>query len=112
MKLLNQRKSSSVRKLHYVNFHTFFVERLAGKSYPRGKYCSRCKIPGNFLANGGFSVSVAASIKMMDFQFWENEAVSFEVNDTGGVRGAHQGRWRGVIRPMLEWKTELKSEVN
>ena len=87
-------------------------ERWAGKAYPQGKYYSRCKIPANFLANGFCYVSVAASIKMIDFQFWENEAVSFEVNDTGGVRGAYQGGWRGVIRPMLEWKTQLQSGVN
>ena len=61
------------------------------------------------MAGGAFSISIAASIKMIDFQFWENDAVPFEVNDTGGVRGTYQGGWRGVIRPILERRTELRS---
>ena len=36
----------------------------------------------------------------------EDECVEFEIVDTGGVRADYFGGWSGVVRPVLEWRTE------
>ena len=72
---------------------------------------STCTIPGNFLAEGRFTV-LAAVVTYVPFapdsivHALEPEAVSFKVVDHSrgdGVRGEYAGSWPGVLRPMLEW---------
>jgi hypothetical protein len=42
----------------------------------------------------------------------EPEAISFTVQDTGGVRGEDTRDWPGVMRPMLHWQTTpIKEEL-
>jgi lipopolysaccharide transport system ATP-binding protein len=73
-----------------------------------GTHVTTCWIPGNFLAEGTFSVDVA---------FWgfktpptglieENGAISISVHDPlegGSVRGRSTNAYPGVLRPMLKW---------
>ena len=75
---------------------------------PLGTQVATCWIPGNFLAEGAFSIDVA---------FWgfktppvglieENGAVSISVHDPlegGSVRGRSTSAYPGVLRPMLTW---------
>jgi lipopolysaccharide transport system ATP-binding protein len=77
---------------------------------PVGTSVSICRIPGNFLAEGTFSIDVA---------FWgfgtpatgrieENGAISISVHDPlegGSVRGNATSPYPGVLRPMLNWET-------
>ena len=79
---------------------------------PVGRHLATCWIPGNFLAEGTFSVDVA---------FWgfrtpptglieENGAISLSVHDPlegGSVRGRSTSSYPGVMRPMLKWETTL-----
>ena len=76
---------------------------------PTGTRTSTCWLPGNFLAEGSFSVDVA---------FWgftmppsgrieENGAVTITVHDPlegGSVRGKATQPHPGVVRPMLQWE--------
>jgi lipopolysaccharide transport system ATP-binding protein len=76
---------------------------------PVGMHVATCWIPGNFLAEGTFSVDVA---------FWgfktpptglieENGAISISVHDPlegGSVRGRSTNSYPGVLRPMLRWE--------
>ena len=76
---------------------------------PTGRQTALCWIPGNFLAEGSFSVDVA---------FWgfstpprgvieENGAISITVHDPlegGSVRGRSTSAYPGVLRPMLQWE--------
>ena len=39
-----------------------------------------------------------------------DEVVSFSVHETGEMRKEYTGVWIGVVRPKLEWHTELKSK--
>ncbi|MEM3433755.1 MAG: ABC transporter ATP-binding protein, partial [Candidatus Methanomethyliaceae archaeon] len=78
--------------------------------FPRGLIKSRCRIPGNFLAEGRFWVTVAINTEVgQSFaHVVEKDVVSFEVFDPGegdSVRGENQNKWGGVVRPMLEWET-------
>jgi lipopolysaccharide transport system ATP-binding protein len=78
---------------------------------PAGRYVSRVVIPGNFLAEGRMYVnSGLATMNPVVYQFDESRLVSFEVVDAAdgdSVRGDWSGRWAGVVRPMLNWTTEV-----
>ena len=68
-------------------------------------------IPGNFLAEGAVIVGVAMSTyNPLMVHFYEKEPVAFHVCDNlegKNARGDYAGTLPGVIRPILDWKTEL-----
>jgi ABC-type polysaccharide/polyol phosphate transport system ATPase subunit len=77
--------------------------------YTPGIYTSRCRIPGNFLNDGIFSVN---GILMIDnkFYFQTMSCADFNVFDTGVMRAEYKGPWSGVsIRPILGWGTSRVS---
>jgi lipopolysaccharide transport system ATP-binding protein len=71
---------------------------------------STCRIPGNFLAEGRVIVTVAVStFNPAVAHAIERDAVAFQIVDRSegdGVRGESTNEWPGVVRPMLEWRTE------
>ncbi len=76
---------------------------------PAGLYRSACTVPGNFLNEGNIVIWAAVATLPHTLQALETDAITFHVYDpgSGGVRGNYVGPWSGgVIRPMLEWKTE------
>ena len=68
---------------------------------------SRCRIPGNFFAEGGVFITAAvSSLEPTVVHAIENDAVAFHVFDASegdGVRGEWAGDFPGVVRPMFEW---------
>lgn len=80
-----------------------------GRKYPKGVFRSRCSLPGNLLNEGRFSLNVAIMKSVRDTELFEAGALQFFAQDTGGMRGEYTGQWIGVIRPRLEWQTELLS---
>ena len=83
------------------------------KEMPRepGIVHSRCRIPGNFLAEGRVTVNVnVATYNPNHDHASEADAVAFQVVDRSigdGVRGEHAGEWPGVMRPMLAWDVQF-----
>lgn len=81
------------------------------KTRPKGFYKSRAEIPANFLAEGNFFVSVsAATYEPLVTHFNERDAVAFIVTDSldgNSARGDFAGQMDGVIRPILDWKTDF-----
>jgi lipopolysaccharide transport system ATP-binding protein len=79
------------------------------RSRPAGCFVSTVWIPGNFLAEG--TLFVAAGCETVDpriFQFWEADAVAFQVIDNldgDSARGDYGGHIAGVVRPLLRWST-------
>ena len=73
-----------------------------------------CRVPGNFLAEGRFTVDVAvSSYNPLIVHARESDAVAFAVVDRSegrGVRGPFTHDWPGVVRPMLEWHVQLFDE--
>jgi lipopolysaccharide transport system ATP-binding protein len=71
---------------------------------------STCKIPGNLLAESQIFVSVSLGTKTHGRrEAQERDAIAFQVVDKSfgeGVRGEFTQDWPGVMRPMLEWRTE------
>lgn len=76
---------------------------------PVGSYTSTAWIPGNFLAEGSFSVGTAISTFDPNIvHFYEADAVAFQVLDSmegNSARGDYAGNIPGVVRPLLEWTT-------
>jgi lipopolysaccharide transport system ATP-binding protein len=80
---------------------------------PLGRYVSTARIPGNLLTEG---ILIVSAIIMTEDPFRLHvhvpQLVGFHVDESGpgeGARGDFSGRWAGVIRPLLEWKTEHHS---
>ena len=74
----------------------------------RGRVTSRCRIPGNFLAEGRFRVLVGLTTHTPhEILALARDAVSFMIVDNShgdGARGEYEGPVPGVMRPLLEWK--------
>jgi lipopolysaccharide transport system ATP-binding protein len=78
---------------------------------PRGRYVSTVWVPGNLLSEGVVTVSVGLeTVAPMLFQFYVHDAVTFRVIDTldgDSARGDYLGKINGVVRPRLEWTTDV-----
>ena len=82
-----------------------------GRPRPAGQYRSRVHIPGNLLAEGTLFVGAGLSSDGNILQFYEGEAVAFNVIDSlegNSARGDFAGSMMGVVRPMLAWNTEFR----
>ena len=76
-----------------------------------GVYTSVVTVPGNFLSEGTVFVTVgAATYRPHLVHFNERDAVTFNVIDSpdaDAARGDFAGPMPGVVRPVLDWKTDL-----
>jgi lipopolysaccharide transport system ATP-binding protein len=83
---------------------------------PSGRYVSRVWVPGNLLSEGTVAVSVGMeTVSPKLFQFYVHDAVTFRVIDTldgDSARGDYIGKIDGIVRPRLEWATEVVDGVN
>ena len=77
----------------------------------RGTYVSQCLVPGNFLADGTIFVTAAVSTYLpLDVHVQEREIVAFSVIDSlegDSMRGDYAGVLPGIVRPNLDWETEV-----
>jgi lipopolysaccharide transport system ATP-binding protein len=88
--------------------------KFEAKSKPseKGVYTSTMWVPGNLLAEGNHTVSVAI-IRITPFYifFHEMDAIRFTVIDNmkgDSARGNYLHDFPGVVRPLLEWQTAKK----
>lgn len=83
---------------------------------PRGRYTSTAWIPGNFLAEGTFIVRAAITTFMpMLIRAEVFDAVAFQVIDSidgHTARFDYGGHLPGVVRPLLNWKTNYEPNEN
>ncbi|UVT16963.1 MAG: ABC transporter ATP-binding protein [Nitrospira sp.] len=81
---------------------------------PPGRYQSIAWIPGNYLAEGTMIVNVALDrVDPYEVLFKVRQAVAFHITDTtdgDSARGDYAGSLAGVVRPLLNWSTVVKSE--
>ncbi len=79
------------------------------KPRPAGRYTSTVRIPGNLLAEGTVFVSAGlATVAPGIRQFYEEDVVAFQVVDSldgDSARGDVGGNIKGIVRPLLEWRT-------
>ena len=90
------------------NMHSanLIVDDWFGKPHPAGLFRSTCRLPGNFLNEGVYSVNAVVLTGVTQIEAYVTEAVSFSVHDTGAMRKEYGGPWLGVVRPKLAWQTE------
>lgn len=74
-----------------------------------GDYISRCRIPGHFLNDGRYSITVSSDVPFSQIHFFEDNVLSFHVEQTGGAGGRFPERWPGVVCPALQWQIEVPS---
>lgn len=77
-----------------------------------GRRISTCTIPGNFLAEGMFTISVAVYAILEGVCADEPDVVGFRVVDSADgdtARGVYTGHVLGVVRPKLDWETKFIS---
>ncbi|MBI2848741.1 MAG: ABC transporter ATP-binding protein [Chloroflexi bacterium] len=77
-----------------------------GKSRSVGWYRTSCFIPGCLLQPGQYSVTVLLWEGPYRQICSESNLIRFEIIDSTGIRGDYLGGWPGVVRPLLEWRTE------
>ena len=79
----------------------------------KGVYKSTARIPANFLAEGNFFVSVSLiTYEPLNVHFAERDAVAFLIIDSldgDSARGDFGGQINGVVRPILNWETDIES---
>jgi lipopolysaccharide transport system ATP-binding protein len=69
------------------------------------------RIPGNLLSEGTLFVTAGLTSEGSTEQFYESDAVAFQVVDSldgDSARGDYAGQMYGVVRPMLQWSTQFK----
>ncbi len=78
---------------------------------PSGTFISTAWIPGNFLSDGPLIVTATmATLDPFRPHFFERDAVAFQVLDTmdgNSARGDYAGPMPGIVRPMLNWTSQL-----
>jgi len=81
------------------------------KPRPAGRFISSALIPGNFLAEG--TIIVGGGLWTEDpfvMHCDVPDAVAFHVVDSmdgNSARGDYGKKWYGVVRPLLEWRTQF-----
>ncbi|MEM9553873.1 MAG: ABC transporter ATP-binding protein [Acidobacteriota bacterium] len=78
-------------------------EEYFGPRVP-GRYVSRAEVPGDFLMPGGYALTINADITGVKRLIRLENALLFEVYDTGAVGTEIGGRRRGVVLPKLDWR--------
>ncbi len=77
---------------------------------PAGIYTSVVRIPGNMLSDGQIFVRAdLGTTEPFIGQFAEADVVAFRVADSfdgDSVRGDYTGRMLGIVRPLLQWRTQ------
>ena len=68
-----------------------------------GKYVSRCSVPGNLLNEGRYTLTLSADTPFVKIFFFEENAITLDVERTGGAGTRYPERWPGLICPELKW---------
>jgi lipopolysaccharide transport system ATP-binding protein len=77
---------------------------------PRGLFRDTCLIPGDLLNDGLHRVEVLIVDRETDLVYRHMDVLVFEVRDTPDLRGGWFGKWKGAVRPILDWTTERLEE--
>lgn len=78
-----------------------------GRPFPKGLFRSSFRIPGDLLNDGLYSAMLLVVEDESRVTYRHEDILVFNVVDDGSDRGPYHGEVRGVVRPILDWQTEL-----
>ena len=80
-----------------------------GRPFPVGLFRSAFHVPGDLLNDGQHRVGLLVVRDQTVVIYSQDDILTFDVLDDLEARGegAWHGKWSGVVRPNLEWNTEL-----
>ena len=81
--------------------------RWDGRARDLGKYVSRCSVPGNLLNEGRYTFTLSADTPFVETFFFEENAITLDVERAGGGGTRYPERWPGLVCPELSWDVEL-----
>jgi hypothetical protein len=77
-----------------------------------GRFQSDVTVPANLLKTGPYYATIGADIKNERIIFAENDAIQFDVYESGDDTLSERHKRVGVIAPLLNWETtELTSKL-
>lgn len=79
------------------------------KPHPKGLFRSYVQIPGDFLNDGLYRVTILFVRDQSVVVYQYDDILVFDISDSPDRRSDWYGKWQGVIRPKLEWRTEFLS---
>ncbi len=94
----------------FVSEPPFDQERDRERGYPAGLYRHVCRVPGDLLNDGTYQVALYID-KDGRTVLRQEEILVFDVHDTIEIRHGRHGEWVGVVRPALDWSTEIVEPV-
>ncbi|HEY1803092.1 MAG TPA: ABC transporter ATP-binding protein [Terracidiphilus sp.] len=91
---------------HGVN--VFTAAKIAEPPAPAGLLRSSFTVPGDLMNNGTYRIHLTVLLGgLTEVAYWE-DVIAFEVHDAASeLRGFYHDHWPGVVRPNLNWNTEL-----
>lgn len=73
--------------------------------HPLGTYKTTCKVPGNLLNDITYKVTVFLIRNSTDVIYTAEDIIIIEKTDPGNNRRGLYGKWGGLMRPILDWRT-------
>jgi lipopolysaccharide transport system ATP-binding protein len=81
-------------------------QQWQGRPLPRGLFRDTCLIPGDLLNDGLHRVELLVVDRDTELVHRERDVLVFEVRDSPDLRDRWFGKWKGAVRPVLDWSTE------
>jgi lipopolysaccharide transport system ATP-binding protein len=81
------------------------------RPFPTGLFRSACHIPRNLLNDGTYRVSLLVVEKQAIIIYQHDDLLVFDILDDPASRGLWFGKWAGVVRPNLDWETDLLQQL-
>jgi len=78
-----------------------------GKPLSCGRYVISCRLQGNILGAGNFSVTIIGTSAQWSEYFRLEGVLSFTAIDDGVLGRDYYGTYLGALRPKLEWNTRM-----
>jgi lipopolysaccharide transport system ATP-binding protein len=89
------------------NTFSFNDENWRNRAYPSGLFRSTCEVPGYLLNNGKYSLTLLVVRDGTTPVYVYHDITTFEVHDISDDRGDWYGSMSAVVRPKLNWVTQL-----
>lgn len=86
-----------------------FVSACAPDRVRRGRHRNVCRIPGDLLNDGAFTLDLYFVRDGSTVLFKAESPVVFDVSDAARDAGGFLGKWPGAVRPKLQWESEALS---